>query len=328
MSYGIINQEYLTNIANAIRTKLGVATTYTPAEMPDAIASISGGGITPTGTKSITANGTYDVTNYASAEVAVPTGSSADLGTKSITANGTYNASDDSLEGYSQVTVNVSGGGGASSWLPASAELVASEDETINLSTDTSWDSITPSTTQQDLLAATDARTRCAYTLTAEQTANKAVIAVAHGLVGHVYTSSPEVAFVKSVEVMTIAHYCMLDLANLDDYGLITNSNTNREVFVNESGNTGLIDGSIYNGIIAESSMTLSTSSTKSTTPTVGLRRPKIRTKCSTSTFSTEAAALIDSANTNIVFKYRLYLVDKADSPLYACFDATNGIIS
>ena len=35
-------------------------------------------------------------------------GSSATLGTKSITANGTYNASSDSYDGYSQVTVNVS----------------------------------------------------------------------------------------------------------------------------------------------------------------------------------------------------------------------------
>ena len=39
-------------------------------------------------------------------------GSSATLGTKSITANGTYNAADDSLDGYSSVTVSVSGGGG------------------------------------------------------------------------------------------------------------------------------------------------------------------------------------------------------------------------
>lgn len=34
------------------------------------------------------------------------------FGTKDITENGTYNAVDDSLNGYNQVNVNVSGGGG------------------------------------------------------------------------------------------------------------------------------------------------------------------------------------------------------------------------
>lgn len=37
--------------------------------------------------------------------------SAVQLGSKSITANGTYNASSDSLDGFSSVTVNVSGGG-------------------------------------------------------------------------------------------------------------------------------------------------------------------------------------------------------------------------
>lgn len=43
-------------------------------------------------------------------------GSSAVLGHKSITQNGTYNASSDNLDGYDQVIVNVSGGGGLS-WI-------------------------------------------------------------------------------------------------------------------------------------------------------------------------------------------------------------------
>ena len=38
-------------------------------------------------------------------------GGGSTLGTKTITANGTYDASSDNLDGYSQVTVNVSGGG-------------------------------------------------------------------------------------------------------------------------------------------------------------------------------------------------------------------------
>lgn len=46
------------------------------------------------------------------------------LGTKSITSNGTYNASSDGYDGYSQVTVNVSGGGGTSI-TPSNASPVA-----------------------------------------------------------------------------------------------------------------------------------------------------------------------------------------------------------
>lgn len=70
-----------TAIANAIRSKLGVQTTYMPSEMADAIT-------------------------------AIPTSGGSDLGTKTITANGTYNASNDNLDGYSQVTVNVPSSGG------------------------------------------------------------------------------------------------------------------------------------------------------------------------------------------------------------------------
>lgn len=63
--------------------------------------------IVPSGTKSITSNGTnIDVTAYASVDVAVPS-QSPNLGTKTITSNGTYNASSDSLDGYSQVTVSI-----------------------------------------------------------------------------------------------------------------------------------------------------------------------------------------------------------------------------
>lgn len=66
----------LTAIADAIRAKTGGTATMTLSEMPTEIASISGGGITPTGTISINQNGTFDVTSYASALVAVSGGGS------------------------------------------------------------------------------------------------------------------------------------------------------------------------------------------------------------------------------------------------------------
>lgn len=62
--------------------------------------------IIPSGKIEITENGEYDVKSKASAKVNVPTKT---LGTKTITSNGTYKASDDNLDGYSQVEVETSG---------------------------------------------------------------------------------------------------------------------------------------------------------------------------------------------------------------------------
>ncbi len=62
--------EVFTDIANAIREKDGSTAKMKPDAMAGKIKSITTG-IEPTGTKNITENGTYDVTNYASAVVDV-----------------------------------------------------------------------------------------------------------------------------------------------------------------------------------------------------------------------------------------------------------------
>lgn len=73
------------------------------------ISQITAGGITPTGSINIVTNGTVDVTNYASAVVAVPT-SSGDLQGKSVSysTNGTRVVTPDSgYSGLSSVTIEV-----------------------------------------------------------------------------------------------------------------------------------------------------------------------------------------------------------------------------
>ena len=62
--------------------------------------------IIPSGEIEINANGTYDVADKASAKVNIK---EKVLGTKTITKNGTYKASDDDLDGYSEVEVETSG---------------------------------------------------------------------------------------------------------------------------------------------------------------------------------------------------------------------------
>lgn len=68
------------------------------------VQSIPNEYIVPSGEIEFTQNGTYDVTDKASAKVNIK---EKQLGTKTITSNGTYKAIDDNLDGYSEVIADV-----------------------------------------------------------------------------------------------------------------------------------------------------------------------------------------------------------------------------
>ena len=100
----LIQESTLKSVADAIRSKNGTTEAIPVTNLATEIDGIETG-ITPSGTLSITENGTHDVTNYASAEVNVePT-----LEEITITENGEYTPSGD---GFSKVTVEVESGGG------------------------------------------------------------------------------------------------------------------------------------------------------------------------------------------------------------------------
>ena len=93
-----------TAIANSLRGKTGGTGKIVADDFPTVIDGLSTGGITPTGTKNITTNGSHDVTTFATAQVNVPVpdGYIKPSGTKSITTNGTHDVTN-----YATAQVNV-----------------------------------------------------------------------------------------------------------------------------------------------------------------------------------------------------------------------------
>ena len=93
-----------TAIANSLRGKTGGTGKIVADDFPTVIDGLSTGGITPTGTKTITTNGSHDVTTFATAQVNVPVpdGYIKPSGTKSITTNGTHD-----VTSFASTSVNV-----------------------------------------------------------------------------------------------------------------------------------------------------------------------------------------------------------------------------
>ena len=122
----------LVNIADAVRSKLGVTDTYYVSELSSAIQNIQTSGITPSGTISITENGTVDVSQYANAEVNISATPSLQSKSVTYTENGTNTiAPDGGYDGLSSVDVTVDVSGGASPRLQTKTATPSTSSQSI-----------------------------------------------------------------------------------------------------------------------------------------------------------------------------------------------------
>lgn len=216
-----------------------------------------------------------------------------------------------------------------SMWLPPSAELVASAEETINLSSDTSYDSWTPTTTNTSIKSAGSARAACNYKITTDYQ-DTALIGLCLINTSIAYPSGTTYAKGYSLKkaVCGICHYAPIkvqDYTTTDYFGAVATITMGLQSYYSSASAISIYHAASYG--IGPTGVSWGTSSNTSTSArTVGFTRPAIYARCHSSYFSTTAAAAVDSANTNITFTYKIYTIDKEESPIYKAFDASSGL--
>lgn len=225
--------------------------------------------------------------------------------------------------------ITITDAGGTWSFLPASAELVASADQTINLSTDTTFDSWTPSTSSTTILAAGTTRDACSYTIPTTDLDDTALIGAAIVRVPYVYKSGTTVAkgYGDNSMVTCIGLYSPVSIRSFTSshYGLLQYAAATRLIYYNTD--TGTTVGTTTSYGIGATGITWSPTAVSGTSVrTVGFTRPAIIARCSTTYFTTEAAGNIDSANTNIYCHYKIWKVPKEDHIYGALFDYPDGL--
>lgn len=241
--------------------------------------------------------------------------------TKTLSTSGKW------LEGDITLT-DVSGGG--SGWLPSSAVLVASADDSYNLSTDTSWDSWTPSTTSTTILGQGTTGGACSYTYDPTTIETKALICACCLTTDIAYTGSIAQGYLASRVYQGLTLYTPLNPpknnnANYDNYGnASTASLPILTYYSSETTTTSTTGGASYS--VGANTPLFGNSSQTANTRKIYYTRPNFFARCHSTYFTTAAAAAVDSANSYIRCSYRMWLIDKTDSIPYMLFDGENGL--
>ncbi len=212
------------------------------------------------------------------------------------------------------------GGGGAYSWIGDGAEKVGTViSKTINLHSDTTYDSWTPATTSSTIKAAS---TTADYTLAADFTKYDYVFFL-KGFVEPVYISGtpetyriyrtaqyyayyyygiPSSGTLSSLQTNTVANFGSVTIASI----------TGWSYYYNSSGNMASTASS-YGPIIANAPSMSSENATAGTATCI-FKLGSMSARCNTSRFTTARAAQVDSTNTNYYLSVDLYRIPSGKS--------------
>lgn len=275
MSNYIVSDTDLTSVADAIRTK---------AETNSSLVFPSG---------------------FVTAINSITTSSGPVLGTKTITTNGTYTATDESLQGYSSVTVNI-----PYDWIGEKAEYVMSIcNSEYNLAS-TNFSNWTPSTSTGNL---TTAESLSSVSLSGEYD----YIQKVSGYVNFVYTTTPDPPYILESYNSGILVFGRRpnSLANLSD-GIFNSATTGaslmQTLFVLKQANgTISISNNNYGMYYTISGPSFS----NQTSANFGcvLKTPYVRATANNSYMPASAFNLLDTSATTFHIKSDLYSCQQND---------------
>lgn len=203
---------------------------------------------------------------------------------------------------------NISGGGGGDSW-----ESIIDFTKTINLKDDTTFDSITPSTSAQQIYAAVNGvknDQNVKIETSAVDFSTYSYVGIGIQKIEYAWLSSPSSSGVPKKNLhITLIHpnLYIRDFYTMWNVSIAGCFQRSDDSF--QTRNQGIVLGGVAFG----------TNSTNTATPKFSLQIPKITVQANASNFPVADVQLIDSENTNITCIWKLYRSTKKtiDSTLY-----------
>lgn len=180
----------------------------------------------------------------------------------------------------------------------------------LNLGSDTSYSTTTPSTTSKTILASSQTTYR--QTSGSLDLANYDYLIIFDCIIPHKYTSTPTVVNTLCNSQKSIYHVGRRynGTSSVIGYGAVSVTNFPVCRYRNAAGTT-ISRGATVGYAVGISAATPALTSTSSDTPKIYLHNPAITVRTSSTYMDSGAWSKLDSTNTNIKCRWEIYRVDK-----------------